>query len=80
MTGAGSYLVAGDVLLVAAAAAQHPQTVETQQQASGTVALFKVGRHLRVEGRAEATHLEKKRQRERERELERERETLSNYY
>lgn len=52
------------MLLVAAAAAQHPQTVETQQQTSGTVALLKVGGDLRVEGRAEATHLEKERKRE----------------
>lgn len=69
----GSYLVAGYVLLVASAAAQHPQTVKAQQQASGTVALFKVGRHLRVEGRAKATHLERKRERKGERVRERER-------
>lgn len=63
------------MLLVAAAAAQNSQTVETKQQTSATVALVKVEGDLRVEGRAEVTHLDKGgRERVRESERERERE------
>lgn len=46
----GAYLVAGHMLLVAVAAAQNPQTVETQQEATATMTLLKMGTQLIVEG------------------------------
>lgn len=42
--------MAGHVLLVAVAAAQNPQTVETQQEATATVTLLEMGIQLIVEG------------------------------